>query len=159
MANTLAAFPPSAAFVFFDDPPDQYISLPLLPFQHRTKLRQIEKEKQRQTTLPGTNIGNGSDTSPQQAHQQPVSEGRTLELRRIMEYFCDGIGGISAEGGTEDVLWYEISVKSTSGSSATGAIAREKEPAWTDLERRYAVYKGYDDVGYSGRERWSVRFT
>lgn len=78
-----------------------------------------------------------------------------MDLLRVMDYFCDGVGEIVPEGGTEDVLWYRMSIRRGSAELVNHPAAH----LWEDLDKRYAVYKGEDEVGYSGRERWSVRFT
>lgn len=142
VASTLAAFGSRTRFVFFDDPPEQHLSLPLLPLQHRSKLRQMDREKQ------------GQATSPEKSNAGP--EPRSMELQRVMEYFCDGVGHIEPEGGTEDVLWYRMSIRKTAAD-----ISGEEVPIqpWHDLDKRYSVHRGGDESGYSGRERWTVRFT
>lgn len=141
IASTLAAFPGDTQFVFFDDPSEEYLSLPLLPQQHRRKLKQLDKDKK----------GSPEKT----AAASTVPEGRTMELQAAVDYFCDGIGEVQAEGGTEDVLWYRMVIRRGSAELP----GPEVPSTWDGLDRRYAVYRGEDEVGYSGRERWSVRFS
>ncbi|KAK9899909.1 hypothetical protein P389DRAFT_176806 [Cystobasidium minutum MCA 4210] len=146
VATTISAFAADTRLVFFDDPPDEHISLPLLPLQHRSKLRQLDKEKRGTTSSPEKGGGGASSVLP---------EPRSMELLRVMDYFCDGIGEIAPEGGTEDVLWYRLTIRQGSADVAHYSAGG----AWDDLDKRYAVHKGEDELGYSGRERWSVRFT
>lgn len=142
VAATLAAFQPTTHFVFFDDPSEQHVALPLLPIQHRSKLRNMQREPQ------------GNYTSPEKV--KPGPEPRSMQLSRMMEYFCDGVGEIDPEGGSEEILWYRLTIRRTAAQTAVTLPALE---AWTELDKRYAVHREEDEVGYSGRERWTVRFT
>lgn len=76
-----------------------------------------------------------------------------MELSRMMEYFCDGVGEIVPEGGSEEILRYRMTVRKTAAQTQVNF------PGWTELDRRYAVHREEDEIGYSGRERWTVRFT
>lgn len=142
VASTLAAFPSSTRFVFFDDPPEQHLTLPLLPLQHQSKLRQMQADKR------------GNTTSPERANTGP--QPRLVELQGMMEYFCDGVGDISPEGGSEDILWYRMRIKKT---AAHTPVQCDVIQPWEDLDKRYSVHRGEDEAGHSGRERWTVRFT
>lgn len=145
IASTISAFSPDTQFAFFDDPPEGHTSLPLLPSQHRSKLRQLDRDRR------------GNNSSPEKAPSTTpaLPEPRSMELLRVMDYFCDGVGEIVPEGGTEDVLWYRMTIRRGSAELVDHPAAH----SWEDLDKRYAVYKGEDEEGYSGRERWSVRFT
>jgi hypothetical protein len=147
VARTLSTFPTETRFIFFDDPSEDFISLPLLPRQLRSKIAQVQGNKTVPNTSPDKSTSGAVATGP---------EPRSMELQRIMEYFCDGVGDITAEGGSDDVLWYRLHIRSTLQDVPEEREAGGQE--WGDLDKRYAVYKGYDTVGYSGRERWTVQF-
>jgi hypothetical protein len=75
-----------------------------------------------------------------------------MELEKIVEYFCDTIGTITDHGGTDDLNWYEVDIQPVEQHASGQKVSSEP------VRARYAVHKGWDESGYSGRERLSVRF-
>lgn len=77
-----------------------------------------------------------------------------------MQYFCEAVGTLSDGGGTDDVHWYDLDIMQTFSvsSSVNQAILSSEEHGWRDVDVRYAMHRVEDHSGYSGRDRWEVRF-
>lgn len=77
-----------------------------------------------------------------------------MPTRLILEYFCDGIGNVSDEGGMDNLNWYEIRMEQSGRTHRSAERINPFEP----VNMRYAVHKVADESGYSGRDRSRVSF-
>lgn len=103
-------------------------------------------------------------------------EPRRLSLMSVCEYFCDTVarvvsesqgGGVNPDGeDSNSVQFYNLHLYRfprcrrwmMSESPAGSRRPKESQEEDVDIQVRYAVHKGMDESGYSGRERYTVVF-
>lgn len=171
VAATLAASPHAPFIVFLDNLEARYHKIPLLPAHLNTALRKRRRgehdddAQETQRGIFGAKLPPVGVPKPMfDANRTYASEPRSMETRRLLEYFFEAVGIVSDEGGVEDLNWYELRLEKSPRPEPhvrKGPItAYEETELSQELEvyARFAVHRVADETGFSGRPRLSVRF-